>query len=80
MALHCGTDILQFNYLTRKIVPITGRASLFLVFLDFQKQNREERLGGGGGGGGRGITKTTDLSIQGYIILHRLQVHLSHYE
>ena len=28
---------------TRKMVPITGRASSFLVFLDFQqKSNREE--------------------------------------
>ena len=30
----------DFN--TRKMVPITGRARSFLLFLDFQKQNREE--------------------------------------
>ena len=37
--------------MTRKMVPITGRASSFLVFLEFQKQYRE--VGGGGGGGGQ---------------------------
>ena len=35
---------------TRKKVPITGRANSFLVFLEFQKQNKEE-----------GGTKTTYL-------------------
>ena len=30
------------NIITRKMVPITGRASSFLVFLEFQKHNREE--------------------------------------
>ena len=30
------------NSYTRKMVPITGRARLFLLFRCFQKQNREE--------------------------------------
>ena len=33
---------MEESYATRKMVPITGRASSFLVFLEFQKHNREE--------------------------------------
>ena len=42
MAPHCGTDILQFNYLTRKMV---GERVHSLYFWSFQKQNREEGWG-----------------------------------
>ena len=35
----CQPNIVMYNYnrQTRKLVPITGRASLFLVFLEFSK-------------------------------------------
>ena len=36
------------------MVPITGRARSFLLFLEFQKHNRERKGVGGGGGGGGG--------------------------
>ena len=31
-----------YTFPTRKMVPITGRARSFLLFLDFTKQNRDE--------------------------------------
>ena len=37
-----STAIAMCNHLTRKMVPITGRARSFLLFRCFQKQNREE--------------------------------------
>ena len=46
-----------YSSLTRKMVPITGRASSFLYFWSFQNQNSEVGWGGGGG------TEQQDLSI-----------------
>ena len=48
------------------MVPITGRASSFLVFLEFSKNKREsvERT-----------KQQTNQFTQGYNILHRLQLH-----
>ena len=55
------------------MVPITGRASSFLVFFvctlrgwSFQKQNREEERGT--------EQQQTNQFTQGYNILHRLQI------
>ena len=45
MLFHAILDIIctrEWLNCTRKMVPITGRASSFLVFLEFSKQNREE--------------------------------------
>ena len=53
--------------ITRKMVPITGRASSFLVFLEFKKKDREEV--------GTEQHQQTYQFPQGYNILHRLQVH-----
>ena len=59
---------------TRKMVPIIGRASLFLVFFvctlrgwSFQKQNRKEEK--------ETEKQQTYQFTQSYNILHRLQVH-----
>ena len=45
--------------LTRKMVPITGRASSFLVFLEFSKTKKRQ----------------TNQFTQGNNIIHRLQLH-----
>ena len=47
--------------LTRKMVPITGRASSFVVFLKFKKNKKNKQQ--------------TNQFTQGYNILHRLQLH-----
>ena len=53
---------------SRKMVPITGQARSFLLFLEFQKKkNRED-----------GVTEQNQKAYQftqGYNILHRLKVH-----
>ena len=49
------------------MVPITGRASSFLVFLSFQDQNREV-------GGQNNNNRLINL-LKVYNILHRPQVH-----
>ena len=49
------------------MVPITGRASSFLVFLEFSKTKQR--------GGGTEQQQQTNTFTQGYNILHRLQVH-----
>ena len=66
MKLH---EVVLLHILTRKKVPITGRASSFLVFLEFSKtkQNIEE--------GGEEQKQQTYQGTQGYSILHKLQVH-----
>ena len=54
--------------ITRKMVPITGQASSFIVFLEFSKtKNKIERRGG--------QNKNKRPINQGYNILNRLQVH-----
>ena len=53
--------------LTRKMVPITGRASSFLVFMEFSKTKQR--------GGGTEQQQQIYQFTQGYNILHRLQVH-----
>ena len=57
----------RINHITRKMVPITGRARSFLVFLEFKKE-KEKRMGD--------RTKQQAYQFtQGYNILHRLQLH-----
>ena len=56
----------RINHITRKMVPITGRARSFLVFLEF-KEEKEKRMGD--------RTKQQAYQFtQGYNILHRLQL------
>ena len=60
---HTNRDIIIY---TRKMVPITGRASSFLVFLEFSKTKQR--------GGGTEQQQQT-YQFTGYNILHRLQVY-----
>ena len=53
-------------YFPRKWFPLQGERTHSLYFWSFQKQNREE---------GGGTEQQTYQFIQGYNILHRLQVH-----
>ena len=54
------------------MVPITGRASSFVVVVFCMHVGKG---GGGGGGGGETEQQQTYQFTQGYNILHRLQVH-----
>ena len=53
------------------MVPITGRASSFLVFLEFSTKNKRV----GGTKHNNRLINLHKVIAQGYNILHRLQVH-----
>ena len=58
--------MLYVHTITRKMVPITGRARSFLLVF----KNKIDRRGGGGGGRQNKNNRPINLNI-----LHRLQVH-----